>query len=177
MKKALIIAGIVLAAALAGGVWWYTSQPAPVEDPEPQDDAVAVGVGADEPEPEPEPPEETPETGEDHFGEIFYNEETGEFEFVDGSGSVSEVLGLEDKTEEEPADQQGEQDTEPADQQPGDNQQQEQTGGYDAATEEEIARRWEKIQRKLDEAGISHGSSIAEGKGSLAGDGSMIHWN
>ena len=170
MKKALIIAGIVLAAALAGGVWWYTSQPAPVEDPEPQDDAVAVGVGADEPEPgpEPEPPEETPEPEEDHFGEIFYNEETGEFEFVDGSGSVSEVLGLEDKTEEEPADQQGEQDTEPADQQ---------TGGYDAATEEEIARRWEEIQRKLDEAGISHGSSIAEGKGSLAGDGSMIHWN
>lgn len=39
-KKFIVSAVIVLAVALIGGIWWYTNQSAPVEEPE--DDAVPV---------------------------------------------------------------------------------------------------------------------------------------
>ena len=162
-KKALIIA-LVLAAALAGGVWWYTSQPAAVEGPGPADDAAAVDAGADEPEPsEPEVPEEAPEPEEEHYGERFYNEETGLFEPVDGSGSAAGELGSEDRTEEEPDDRQ-EEETEDQQQNDESDQQQQQT--------------WEEIWKKMQEAGMNPEQGLGdqwEGSNTDT-DGSIINW-
>lgn len=152
MKKKnliLIITALVLVAAIGGGIGWHIGRSAPAE-PEPLDDVVAVNAEVDEPEPKVEVPEEAPEAEEDHFGEIFYNEETGEFEFVDGSGSVAAALGLEDKTEEQPADPETGEQPETADQQPEDDQQQ--TGDTGEFSQEQWER-WEELKKKLEESG------------------------
>ena len=162
-KKVLLIIALVLVVGAVTGGWWYMNRPVPLAE-EPEDDVIVVNT---EPEPEETPePEEDPE--DDHFGEIFYNEETGRLEFVDGSGPVFEEDEAE-TADPEDAEQPDEAETavpENADQpqepqpQPSDN------GGEQGRelTPDEIRQKiannqpitQEELDRLLDEAGISY---------------------
>lgn len=182
-KKFIAVTIIVLVVALIGGIWWYTSQSAQVE--EPADDAIAVNSEAPQDAPEiqkddSQAQDSTPEADTDEEGSVNDEELPIDEEETETAGATEEETEQMPENDGNASEDIPEEDTQDNEQQQASNQQQQQgqSGGQQSGGQQSGGQMTvDEVLKKLQDAGhnVGYGNTYGQDAAEDIGD-AQINW-